>query len=150
LDLCLQHPEHPVVHHRAGDASGELLQGGPDRVGLGQLLAGDLADACSSVRLRLAELHRLEVPECLPHGSLAHAELLDELELHHTLTGLVGPLEDPLDDELLDLRTKHRVVESHASPSTTPVAPLTRTRSPVLIWRVASEVPTTAGMPNSR
>ena len=41
---------------------------------------------------------------------------------------------------------------SRTSPtiSTRPVEPLTRTRSPVLIRRVASEVPTTAGMPNSR
>ena len=31
-----------------------------------------------------------------------------------------------------------------------PVLPLTRTRSPVLIRCVATEVPTTAGMPNSR
>src|SRR3712207_9130822 len=34
--------------------------------------------------------------------------------------------------------------------STRPVEPLTRTRSPVLIRRVGSEGPTTAGMPNSR
>src|SRR5437660_6399470 len=34
--------------------------------------------------------------------------------------------------------------------STTPVVPLTLIRSPVLIFRVAVEVPTTAGMPNSR
>jgi len=34
--------------------------------------------------------------------------------------------------------------------STTPVVPLTRIRSPVLICRVAVEVPTTAGIPNSR
>jgi len=33
---------------------------------------------------------------------------------------------------------------------TTPAVPSTRMRSPVLIRRVASDVPTTAGMPNSR
>ncbi len=34
--------------------------------------------------------------------------------------------------------------------STTPVVPLMRMRSPFLICSVATEVPTTAGMPNSR
>src|SRR3954451_17334148 len=42
------------------------------------------------------------------------------------------------------------VVRTSPTISTRPVEPVTRTRSPVLILRVASEVPTTAGMPNSR
>src|SRR5207244_1276244 len=40
--------------------------------------------------------------------------------------------------------------DAHARISTTPVEPLTRRRSPVLIVAVAVEVPTTAGIPNSR
>src|SRR6476646_7575998 len=47
---------------------------------------------------------------------------------------------------------RHREVHQarHDSTSTTPLVPFTRTRSPLLIRSVATDVPTTAGIPNSR
>src|SRR5687768_6106714 len=59
-------------------------------------------------------------------------------------------LEDTLQQELADLLPEHGSGQAHASISTAPLEPFTRTRSPVFILWVASEVPTTAGMPNSR
>src|SRR3972149_6486754 len=86
--------------------------------------------------------------------------------------GWVAAGQDRLQEAILDLVAEHtardRGVAGHGvsdqaakrSPvglagalwriSTTPVEPLTRIRSPVLIVWVATEVPTTAGMPNSR
>src|SRR5438445_156203 len=59
--------------------------------------------------------------------------------------------EDPLQDQRLDLLTEDDARDcAQRKTSTVPVVPLTRTRSPVEIRSVASDVPTTAGIPNSR
>src|SRR5439155_16748197 len=112
----------------------------------------DLAHPRPPERLGLDEAEQLEVAERLPHRRLACAELGRDPCLDQALAGAVGPVQDPLEDQLLDLLAENdpRDRRAHRSTSTIPLVPFTRTRSPVLIRSVAIEVPTTAGTPNSR
>jgi hypothetical protein len=103
-----------------GLPAGDLLEGGPHRVDLDELRGAHLAHPGAAVRLRLDEPHGLQVAQRLPDRCLADAELGRDGALHDALTRPVGPVEDALDDPLLD-----RLAEqdgplrrpSHADPS---------------------------------
>src|SRR5262249_33739472 len=123
----------------------------PDRVDLGELLLRHLADSRPAERLRLDEAQHLEVAQRLADGSLARAQLLRDARLDEPLARRVGPVEDPLEDELLHLLAQRDACDpAQRSISPIPLVPFTRTRSPVAIRSVAIDVPTTAGIPNSR
>jgi hypothetical protein len=107
LHLDLEQSQGLVAHLGGGELTGELVEGGPDGVGLGELLLRHRPDPGPAVGLGLDEPHGLEVSEGLAHGRLADSELLHQLQLDDAVAGLVGALEDALDDELLDLLTHH-------------------------------------------
>src|SRR5262249_39701246 len=106
---------------------------------------------------------------------LARAQLAGDLGLDDPRVGPIATAEDLLQEPVLHLAGEHApgeqravlhdqvpigVADSGAAPasvaaaaartSTVPADPSTRIRSPVRMRFVATDVPTTAGMPNSR
>jgi hypothetical protein len=119
-ELLAEQPAALFGDPRRGLASGDLLERGPHRVDLDELLAGHLAHPGAAVRLRLDEPHGLEVPQGLAHGGLADAELGRDGALDDALTGPVGAVQDALDDAFLDgVTEQHRALSrpGHASTS---------------------------------
>ena len=138
---------------------------------LQELVRRRAADASSPEGGGLHDAERLEVAQRLPDGRLARPELPGDPGLDDPGARRVATVKDRLEQAILDLvaqdAARDRGIARHggdgqsfiptgaavgaaARISTTPVVPLMRIRSPFLICSVATDVPTTAGMPNSR
>ena len=145
-----------AVELQRGESDGDLLDGRPDGKDLDHLGAGDGSYPRSAKRLRFDESENLELAQCLPHRNLARLELLRQPGFDEPLARLVDTGQDALEDHLLDVLSEeeagcpHVASGARSRTSTMPVAPLTLTLSPVAISFVATDVPTTAGSPNSR
>src|SRR5690606_5425781 len=161
-----------------GPAGAQRLQLAPHGHGLHQLLAAGVANESAPVGLDLDDPDAGQVPQRLPHRCLADAEPPSHPGLDDAGPGRELAFHDPLEDLVFDLDPEDLPVEvvaaflsllrarSHvvnrslagtsrsvwSAPriSTTPVDPLTRNLSPDSILEVATDVPMTAGMPNSR
>ena len=117
----------------------DLLDRGPDREDLEQLPPPRPRGRARRGTARTPRTPALEVAQRLPHRRLARPELLREPRLDEALAGRVLAAQDARQISVLDLlpQQEARGLRSTAAAcsriSTTPVAPLTRTRSPVLI-----------------
>src|SRR5207249_4199062 len=120
-DLGLERREIAVQADR-GLARGHLLERGPDRVDLDELVLADRPDARAAERLRLDEAEQLEVAERLPDRRLARPELLRDPRLDEPVPRRVLAAQDPLEDQLLDLLAQDDARDgAHRSTSTTPL-----------------------------
>src|SRR5207245_94349 len=136
---------------------------------------GGAADPGAAERGDLHDAECLEATERFADRRLARPELAGDLRLDDPGVGRVPTAHDPLEEALADLVCEDAPGEgglggdrgaqdpipmiagaatfepaAFSSTSTVPVDPFTRIRSPVRIRFVATEVPTTAGIPNSR
>ena len=170
--------DRPRRQARDGEPRAELLERRADDVGLEQLAAGRPPDAGAAERRDLDDAEGLEAAERLADRRLAGAELARDLRLDdprvragsgrsripsssrsltwsaRTQRGSVPGGHRPAALRMPDRRDGRRRGGSAAAGAPgsrpTPADPSTRIRSPVAIRCVASDVPMTAGMPNSR
>ncbi len=126
LKLVGKSREDLVGHPDRGFAPGHFLERGSHRVDLAQFLARHGADPGADVWLALDKSHALEVAQRLPDRRLAGAEFLGELALDDAGAGRVGPVEDALDDALLDHVAQHSALGVAVHPCSSPDAVVTR------------------------
>ena len=166
-----------VGHARDRQPAAERLERRADGVGLDDLAPRRAADARPAERRDLDDAERLEPAQRLANRRLARPELAGDLRLDDPRVGRMVAGEDALEDPILDLvgqdaaRDRIRAIAigrrlsarsrwpaaggrrrrlASRRISTRPVVPSTVSRSPVAIRWVATDVPMTAGMPNSR